>query len=62
VGAVAPGYTANLITMDSLRAAIGAAFSTGAAKKNYDAAAFVEGLATPGLQVATLTPELVVTE
>jgi fatty-acyl-CoA synthase len=30
----------NLITMESLREAIGAAFSAGAAKKNYDAAAF----------------------
>ncbi len=29
----------DLITMDSLRAAIGAAFSPAAAKKNYDAAA-----------------------
>jgi 2-oxoacid:acceptor oxidoreductase gamma subunit (pyruvate/2-ketoisovalerate family) len=30
----------NLITMESLREAIGAAFSAGAAKKNYDAATF----------------------
>ncbi len=29
----------DLISMDSLRAAIGAAFPTSAAKKNYDAAA-----------------------
>ncbi len=31
-----------LITMDSLRAAIGASFSTSAAKKNYDAAALAQ--------------------
>jgi fatty-acyl-CoA synthase len=37
----------DLISMDSLRAAIGASFSAGAAKKNYDAAA----LARQGTQV-----------